>query len=213
MGSIEVEQDVPSRILKQVRRAKDASASAAQAEHEPNTQGGASHDRYPTSTLTSATWSELRRTRPSSHSTPPSAASLRGIPLQATNKRLLEKINQALIAVTDNGLMQQKIPRGDSAELLRLSLKKCLDLADHLGLDMVAPHIDLAIVRLEEAVSDPHQQQTVAPASVTTSRANCNSTAELSNAPGAKRDGCEPQGAAPCVATSEGGGVVVTTCD
>lgn len=37
-----------------------------------------------------------------------------------------------------------------SASILRDSLSECLRLADALRLDLVAPHIDLAIARLDE---------------------------------------------------------------
>lgn len=40
--------------------------------------------------------------------------------------------------------------RTPSASILRDTLSECLRLADALKLDLVAPHIDLAIARLDE---------------------------------------------------------------
>lgn len=43
--------------------------------------------------------------------------------------------------------------RSHSLLILRESLLECLRLADGLMLDMITPHIDLALARLEEAAA------------------------------------------------------------
>lgn len=62
--------------------------------------------------------------------------------------------------------MQAVTKHAEPLELLRVTLRRCLDLADSLDLDMVAPHIDLAIARLDEAAESASRPQDVNSASV-----------------------------------------------